>query len=312
MIVPELVTGSTTPIAFLDPARIVIFLLGYGLPVLLIRELAIRHKVGLRGLILFGVAYGMLNEGLLAKTLVSHGTLPVEQYSHYGFYFGLAIPWLACICFWHAMASVVFPIYITHYLYREDRARPWLEGKVTIALAIVDVALCSFAFLRFPVPNSPGEPTQLAILLVLVLGFLGLGLWQKGRILTEEDGQSRAPVVLGFSILVPFILLSVLAASHFAPALYFAAFGAVIYGYYRIMRRPGYLTLPGFLWFGFGWYLQNAVLSSLIRMSNPIVGATTAVLDAFVLVFVWRAIYLTHQSQMMASKNRYFPTNDAR
>ncbi len=54
-ILPELLTGSTPLVSFLNPGLLLFLGLAYGLVILLIRELAVRHDVRLRGLIFFGL-----------------------------------------------------------------------------------------------------------------------------------------------------------------------------------------------------------------------------------------------------------------
>jgi hypothetical protein len=50
-VVPELLTGSTPLYGFLNPGLLVFPALGYGLAVLLVRELAVRLGLGLGGLV---------------------------------------------------------------------------------------------------------------------------------------------------------------------------------------------------------------------------------------------------------------------
>ena len=66
-VLPELLSGSTSPRAFLDPAVFGFCVFAYGLPVLVIRDFALRQQLGLAGLLLLGLAYGIINEALLAK-----------------------------------------------------------------------------------------------------------------------------------------------------------------------------------------------------------------------------------------------------
>ena len=91
-VVPELLTGSTPLYGFLNPGQLVFLTLGYGLAILLVRELGVRLGIGLGGLILFGLAYGIFNEGLVAKTFLLDRSLPVPQYDGYGYWLGISFP----------------------------------------------------------------------------------------------------------------------------------------------------------------------------------------------------------------------------
>ncbi len=58
-VVPELVTGSTPLSGFVRPGTLLFLLVGYGLAVLVIREYALRSRMGLAGLFLAGLAYSL-------------------------------------------------------------------------------------------------------------------------------------------------------------------------------------------------------------------------------------------------------------
>ena len=69
-VIPELFTGSTPLVGFLNPGLFFFLFLGYGVAILLVRELAVRCRSGILGLFFLGLAYSIFNEGLLAKTLI--------------------------------------------------------------------------------------------------------------------------------------------------------------------------------------------------------------------------------------------------
>ncbi|MBU6403024.1 MAG: hypothetical protein KGS61_22100, partial [Verrucomicrobia bacterium] len=127
-VLPELFSGSTPLPAFvLNPGLLFLLFLGYGVAVLLVREVAVRCRVGLAGLFVLGLGYSILNEGLLARTLIRQTGLPVPLYDRFGYLGGISLPWTAGIGTWHACASVWFPILLTHHLFPQFRATPWLR-----------------------------------------------------------------------------------------------------------------------------------------------------------------------------------------
>jgi hypothetical protein len=300
-VVPELLTGSTPIYGFLNPGLLLLLVLGYGLAILLIRELAVRLGVGLGGLVLFGLAYGVFNEGLLAKTFLLHRSLPVHEYDDYGYWLGISFPWAAGISSWHAFASVLFPVSLTHYFFPSASRTPWLNGKVALALGIVLLLLATLVFLGKSEKGVKGMPPQLALLFVMMSVLLVLGTTFKGSPLTHCGTPSLKPMVLGLSIILPFRVLSTIAAGKISPLIYFVALAGAFYAYGWLLKRFGWLSLPGFLCFGIGWYLQNAVISILIRLGNPPLAAASAVVDALILFVLWRQIRRASQAKALDS-----------
>jgi hypothetical protein len=82
-VLTEIVSGNTPVRAVLDP-RIAIFLvLAYSFPLLIIREISWRCRLSIAGTFFLGLAYGVLNEDLLAKTLLRHDHVPIDKFDHY-------------------------------------------------------------------------------------------------------------------------------------------------------------------------------------------------------------------------------------
>ncbi len=103
----EVLSSNVSLGAFLNPPNLFLLItLGYGIPVLIIRELAVRRQLGLQGLLLLGVAYGIYNEGFIAKTFLLACNVPLEQFNGYGMLLGIGVPWAILISSWHALFSV--------------------------------------------------------------------------------------------------------------------------------------------------------------------------------------------------------------
>src|SRR3989304_1928924 len=63
-LLPEAITGSTPPLAWLNPIQLLLNLWLYGTGVLVVRELSLRWRTGWPGILLMGAAYGIIEEGL--------------------------------------------------------------------------------------------------------------------------------------------------------------------------------------------------------------------------------------------------------
>ena len=69
----EVLSENVQLLTLVQPLPFLLVTLTYGVPVLLIRELAVARNLNTMGLALLGLAYGILNEGVLAKTLTQPG-----------------------------------------------------------------------------------------------------------------------------------------------------------------------------------------------------------------------------------------------
>lgn len=67
-VIGELVSGNAPPLVFFGPAHFIFLSIIYGSSALLIRELIVRWGKGWPSLLALGFAYGIVNEGLAAKT----------------------------------------------------------------------------------------------------------------------------------------------------------------------------------------------------------------------------------------------------
>src|SRR5208283_1563569 len=118
----ELLSGSQPAAKFFQP-QVLLFLatVGYGIPVLLLREFAVRHRLGILGLLALGFVYGVFNEGIIAKTFYLATNVPVNNFDGYGCVYGIAIPWAVTISTWHARHALLYPIVAIYYFFPDHR-----------------------------------------------------------------------------------------------------------------------------------------------------------------------------------------------
>ena len=144
----EVLSGNVPLLTFLQPLPFLLVTLTYGVPVLAIREFAARRDLNVIGIAVLGLAYGILNEGVIAKTLTQPGGAPLQEFAGYGRIGALQLGWAVFILPWHALHSVLYPILIASWL-APDADRPWFVGRarfVYYALLVAIVALCGLYF----------------------------------------------------------------------------------------------------------------------------------------------------------------------
>jgi hypothetical protein len=173
-LVAEVTLGST-PIT--KVWLVLLWLPIYGAGVLLIRELARRHRAGWPGVLLLGVAYGIVEEGIALQALSSPTLYHAGDWAPR--LFGVNSAYTEVMLSYHAIFSVAIPILLTELIFPASRARPYLGRGGLTATAII--ALLGVVLLRLAVPpnEDPGYtmPTPVlagCVVAVLLLGVLAL------------------------------------------------------------------------------------------------------------------------------------------
>lgn len=226
-VLPETITGSTSFSALLLQPETFLFLfcIGYGIPIVLLREYAIRWKLGIGGIFLLGCAYGIYNEGFLARTFLLETNLPVNAYDTYGFFFGISWPWMFLISIWHSIASVITPIFFTFLLWPDEKMTPWIGKRMTDALAVF---LVTFSMLAFFTAENDAVRTGVFreyILITLVFGAIIIaGSMRSGDILLRLDRVKvawRPSFLIGASLLFTFFMVPAFFAGKDMPIVLF-------------------------------------------------------------------------------------------
>jgi len=141
----EFLTGSTNfgAVVTTVPAAFTFFVLtwpSYALPVLLIREAIVAWKKWVASLLALGIAYGALNEGLLAKTyfVVTPTSPPLGGGTGVGHWLGVNWPWVTEITLFHMVVSISVPVMLSFLIFSETREVRFLsERTVRLFLALI-------------------------------------------------------------------------------------------------------------------------------------------------------------------------------
>ncbi|GIG66709.1 hypothetical protein Pen01_30040 [Phytomonospora endophytica] len=170
-VVAEVTLGST-PVS-----RIWLLLLWlpiYGAGVLLIRELARRSGTGWAGILVLGLAYGIVEEGIALQALSSPTLYGAGDWAPR--LLGLNSAYTEVMLPYHAVFSVAIPILLTELMFPASRSAPYLRRGGLIATAVT--AVLGVGLLRLAVPPSedPGYTIPAPVLIGCVLAVAALGL----------------------------------------------------------------------------------------------------------------------------------------
>jgi hypothetical protein len=173
-LLPEAITGSTPPLAWLNPIQALLNVWLYGTGVLVVRELSLRWKTGWPGVLLLGAAYGIIEEGLAVTTFFDP-TLPQlagGPLAWYGRLGGVNWVWAVWLTIFHAIFSMAFPIFLIEWHYPALRGRALLSQR-GLAATVVLLALATLtinALVNAAVPYRVGLPEYLG-------AFVAIGLF---------------------------------------------------------------------------------------------------------------------------------------
>lgn len=191
----EVVSGSTPPIVVLaNPLYAALEVVLYGGGALFVRELVVRWRRSWISVILLGLAYGLIEEGLVLKAIFDPNWEGAGQLGTYGRVDGIGWVWLLQVVAFHSVVSITIPIMFAGLLVQGRRSDPWLSSRQLRvlgggwALAIV----IATAIVR---PVEPPEP-QFGLVLLAVAALIGLSRLWPSRPPRAHSGSSRWLVAL--------------------------------------------------------------------------------------------------------------------
>lgn len=261
-ILPELLSGNLPAQILLQPhILIILVIVGYGFPILVIREVAVRAQLGIMGIFILGLVYGIYNEGILAKTFLLETGVPVPTFDHYSYFAGVNLGFSILISTWHALHAVLYPILLTYFTFPAAAGRPWLGKKTTALLAIPGLVMGTIGFFRVSDNGARGTVPLFALFIVCMIVLLLLALRFKGKALKTVPRASLKPVFFGFSFMAAHIIVSLVLSRAGTPILVFLVYQVAIFILYAwVLARHNWLNIPNLLLFGLGHYLGTGII----------------------------------------------------
>lgn len=145
----EVLSGSTPPLQFVDPRMFVYLFALYGSGAVIARELARRRGRSWANLLLFGAAYGVLEEGLVVTSWFNPHWPDLLALHQQGTVLGVNWIWAIGLTMYHAVVSVTVPVLVTETLFGDDGSRPWLGRLGLTGLCLLLAAASAFGLLVF-------------------------------------------------------------------------------------------------------------------------------------------------------------------
>ncbi len=176
----------------------------YGSGALLIREVARRSGGGWVTIALLGIAYGLIEEGLVTQSLFNPNYLHLRLLD-FGYVpaLGTGIPWLVFVLTIHVAWSICVPIGLAEALFPKRRNESWLGpigiGGIALLFLAGAGATASFTYKSLP---FMAMPAQFAGTGVLVIALIAAALaYPRHRTVPGDRAVPAAPLLFALSLL---------------------------------------------------------------------------------------------------------------
>jgi len=240
---------------FFQPYLFLAAVIAYGFPALVIREMSVRWNLGIFGIVVMGLAYGIYNEGICAKTLLMNTNVPIPSFDGY-VRFTINWAWALLILVWHALHAILYPIVLVGYFFPKAKGAQWLTNRQKNIFIIIFSLLGILMF--FTTPGVNASPIYLPVFGggIVSLVFLARHIPQGPRITFAHQSVSWFPILSGFIFHVLYLLgLSILGAIK-APLFILLIYAFVILVFfYQVLKKKGLLNLPALAVFASGDYI---------------------------------------------------------
>ncbi|MFG1865726.1 hypothetical protein [Microbispora bryophytorum] len=165
-------SAYSTPIMF--AWLVLLWLPVYGGGVLLIRELVARSGRGWPSIVILGLAYELVEDGIGLQALSSPHLYHAAEWG--ARVLGINLPYWEVNAIYHVTFSAAVPIALTNVLFPAHRNRPYLKRTGLVITAVV--AVLGVGILRVTVPPSqdPGYTAPLAVVIGCLIVVAALGV----------------------------------------------------------------------------------------------------------------------------------------
>lgn len=204
----ELLSGSAPPAEFFNPIGLLLLSSLYGSGALLLRELKIRWKKGYVSLFILGAAYGVIEEGLMVKSLFDPEWMDLGVLGVYGRWREVNWVWSEWLIIYHAIFSIVIPVTLVELAYPDRRNERWLNDRKLLS---VGVLLCAVTIFGYVFLTAYRPPTPQYFSSAVFVGALFLLAWkipyETGKNGSLEPWKPTRLALIGFVVTLAFFLL---------------------------------------------------------------------------------------------------------
>ena len=194
-LVGEVLLGSTT-ISHIYLFPLQVFLYGSG--AMLIREILFLKGFSWVRVMLLGVAFALIEEGLADQSIFNPHYLGADNILQYGRWIGVNWYWAEYLIGWHAIWSITLPILTTTLLFPSYRNTTWMAQDGVRGLIMIFVCSCigTFGYTLYITGGFIATWSQLVIILLVITLIVNLALNVPEPIRTNGQVEIPTPKLL--------------------------------------------------------------------------------------------------------------------
>ncbi len=190
----ELVSGHQSLFEFLNPLAFVLTALPYGFGALVCRELVVRWGKGWFSLVLLGIAYGLYEEAIVARSFWDPDWAELGALRDYTYWRGVTWTYAEVLIHFHLTISILSSVTLAHILYPEQRHERWLSNR-GLLICFVGLALWTPALVAFNPFMPPVGGLALAVL--AIAGLMVAARQLPAQVFPPRHGTSTRPLWYG-------------------------------------------------------------------------------------------------------------------
>lgn len=190
----ELISGHQTLFQFINPLNFILSALPYGCGAILCRELKIRWGKGWFALVLLGIAFGIYEEAIVARSFWDPDWAELGALRDYSYWQGVTWTYAEVLIHFHLTISILCSVVVAEIIYSDRRQDTWVSNRGLIACG-VGLALWMPALMLL----NPFMPPSTGFLLSwLAIAGLVFAAWRlPAHVFPPRPGQSIHPCWYG-------------------------------------------------------------------------------------------------------------------
>jgi hypothetical protein len=202
----ELVSGHQSLFEFLNPLSFVLTALPYGFGAIICRELTVRWGKGWFSLVLLGIAYGMYEEAIVARSMWDPEWAELGALRDYSFWQGVTWTFAEVLIHFHLTISILCSVVVAHLLFPERRSESWTTNRGLTA-CFVGLALWMPALWAL----NPFVPTipSMTLSMLIIAGLVYAARRLPAQVFPARAGTSTRPLWYGVAAAVNMTLVFV-------------------------------------------------------------------------------------------------------
>ena len=190
----ELVSGHQTLFQFINPLAFVLSALPYGCGAIVCRELKIRWDKGWVSLALLGIAYGLYEEALVARSFWDPDWAELGALRDYSYWRGVVWTYFEVLIHFHLTISILASVILTEILYPDQRRESWVSNRGLIACFVgLGIWMVPLVLIN---PFMPPWPGFIATI-VTIVGLIVLARIVPARVFPARPGLNVRPLWYG-------------------------------------------------------------------------------------------------------------------